>query len=152
MDAIFDIFAGIDFSSPVVQLLSVVFVLATSLVLLVVFIGLGLFIPKSKRGDLAAVEKAISRLKALMLFDRVAFCCGLALAAVLAVLHITAVADVFEPPLIWFTLIDALLLPILAAAVLGGGRRYSGRNANRRKLEQLLAMREQLRGRPGSPR
>lgn len=135
-----NIFNGIDFMDSKVQSFFLFLILAIFLLVIAMFSIFKLFIPKSKMQNEETLDKAIHRLKKLMLFDKIVLCISVIIIIVSGYLYFTGRVDVSKTPFIWITGAAIAISPIFIVAVYGGGRQRI--SSNQRKLNQLIDLKK----------
>lgn len=141
MEPLWGIFRGIDISDSKVQTLFVALIFGIFLIVLAVFFVCRLFISRSKVQDVEAIDKAIRRLKRLILLDKIALCADALLIVLLGLLHSMSVIDVLCAPFLWIAMVAVAVAPLLMVAVFGI---RASKSSNRQKLDDLCQMRNKL--------
>ncbi|MDF9823959.1 heme/copper-type cytochrome/quinol oxidase subunit 2 [Breznakia sp. PF5-3] len=134
-----EIFGEIDFMDSKVQFFFFFLGVVIFLFVIAIFLYFKLFISKSNKQDVESIDKAIIRLKKIMLFDKIVLFIVVIIIFVLGVLHFFELIDIYQYPFNMAALVALSLIPIFLVAVFGI---RGGISSNQQKLNQLKTLRK----------
>ena len=138
-----EIFKNIDFSNSKVMILFLGLISVITIILIAIFIGFKLIIPKSKLQDIDTLNQSIKRLKKLILFDKFCLLFLSVSGVILILLHQSSLIDLFSSPFNFLILGVTGLLPIFIVAVFGTGSRST--SSNKRALQKLYKLKNNVK-------